>query len=155
MKKLVTFPLALLLFLSSTVIIISAEEINISNGLVDYSNIVQQEDPNASGLILSYTLNIARQGNTTLIITGDTDCNTSVVRCGFKSLIVERRLNSSTSWSEYYNYGNVYVDKNNAHFYDELSVDPGYQYRVTCKHYAKKNFLNTQSISNTSNIVTF
>lgn len=114
------------------------------------------EDENrASGLILSWGLSIARQGDSTLKIVGDTICDTTVVKCGFKNLKVERRLNSSSSWTEYYSYGNQYVDTNTAHFYDELTVDSNYQYRVTCKHYAKKNILNTQSISNTSNIVTF
>lgn len=56
---------------------------------------------------------------------------------------------------EHTKYGNVYFDSYAATIIRNLPVDPGYQYRVTCKHYAKKNILNTQTISNTSNIVTF
>ncbi|MBQ6018626.1 MAG: hypothetical protein IJL26_00470 [Clostridia bacterium] len=36
-----------------------------------------------------------------------------------------------------------------------LTVTSGYQYRVTCTHYAKKSLLSTQKINNTSNTVTF
>lgn len=113
------------------------------------------EDIQASGLIFSYALSIYRQGSTTLVISGATICDSVVVKCGFKALKIERRLNSSSSWTEYYNYGNLYFDANAYHLYEEHTVEPGYQYRVTCKHYAKKNLLSTQTISNTSNIVTF
>lgn len=116
---------------------------------------VEDISDRASGLIFSYSLSIARQGNTTLVIGGETVCDSVVVKCGFKNLKVERRQNSTSSWSEYYNYGNLYYDTNVYNLHKELQVDPGYQYRVTCKHYAKKNILNTQTISNTSNIVTF
>ena len=30
-----------------------------------------------------------------------------------------------------------------------------YQYRVTCVHYAKKNFLSVQKIDNVSNVIQF
>lgn len=116
---------------------------------------VSAEENRESGLIFNYTLQIYRQGSSKLVITGETVCEATVIKCGFKNIKVERRLNNTSSWSEYYNYGNQYVDVNVAHLYEELTVDSGYQYRVTCKHYAKKNVLNTQTISNTSNIVTF
>ncbi len=113
------------------------------------------EEINASGLIYQYNLAAAKENNTTLYIEGFTDCDPVVVRCGFKNLKVQRRANTSSSWSDYYDYGNVYEDTDYAAIARDLPVDPGYQYRVTCKHYAKKNILNTQTISNTSNVVTF
>jgi hypothetical protein len=109
----------------------------------------------ASGLIFRFNLAISKENSTTLYIEGSTVCDPVVVKCGFKNLKVQRRANSTTSWSDFYDYGNVYDDSDSAIISRYLPVDPGYQYRVTCKHYAKKNILNTQSISNTSNIVTF
>lgn len=120
-----------------------------------YATEQDDEENRASGLIYHYTLVISKKNSTTLEIEGDTSCDPVVVKCGFKNLKVQRRANSSSSWSDYYDYGNVYFDSYAATIIRNLPVDPGYQYRVTCKHYAKKNILNTQTISNTSNIVTF
>ena len=107
----------------------------------------------ATGLIQAYTLGLSKSGST-LHLTGHTYCDSSVVKCGFKNLVVERRKTSSDSWSEYYDYGDVYVETFGATLDTSLSVASGYQYRISCKHYAKKSLLVTQSISNTSNIVT-
>ena len=109
----------------------------------------------ASGLIYSFFLYVEKKNSTTLSIYGETDCDPVVVKCGFKNLKVQRRANSSSSWSDYYSYGNIYNDSFVCIVGRNLTVDPGYQYRVTCKHFAKKNILNTQSINNASNIVTF
>ncbi len=106
-----------------------------------------------SGLILSYALAVEKSG-TTLSIKGKTACAADVVKCGFKNLTVERRKNSSSSWSDYYDYGDVYSESVASTISTTLSVASGYQYRVTCKHYAKKSLLSTQTISNVSNIVT-
>lgn len=113
------------------------------------------DDILASGLIFQYDLTIVKKNNTTLTIYGTTDCDPVVVKCGFKNLKVQRRANSSSSWSDYYTYGNEYLDTCFYAIGRDLTVDPGYQYRVTCKHYAKKNLFSTQTISNTSNIITF
>ena len=107
----------------------------------------------ASGLITSYNLSLSKSG-TTLYITGYTRCAYDVVKCGFKNLVIQRRKTSSDSWSEYYDYGNVYVETFGANLDTSLVVASGYQYRISCKHYAKKSLLVTQSVSNTSNYVT-
>ncbi len=106
-----------------------------------------------SGLIYAYGLQLSKSG-TTLKIEGETHGTTEVVTCGFKNLTIERRKSSSDSWTDYYEYGNVYRDATSSFLETTLSVASGYQYRITCKHYAKKSLLLTQSISNTSNIVT-
>ena len=122
---------------------------------VAYAIVPNNDEIQASGLIYQFNLAAAKESSTKLYIEGFTDCDPVVVKCGFKNLKVQRRANSSSSWSDFYNYGNVYEDTDYAIISRTITVDPGYQYRVTCKHYAKKNILNTQTISNTSNIVTF
>lgn len=109
----------------------------------------------ASGLILEFHLILSKKNSTTLTIDGLTHCIPTVVKCGFKELKIQRRPNSSSSWSDYHNYGNDYVDVNSYETVKELTVDPGYQYRAICKHYGKKNILSIQTISNTSNVVAF
>ena len=49
---------------------------------------------------------------------------------------------------------NVYADAGVANLSTTLPIASGYQYRISCKHYAKKNILSVQTIANTSNIVT-
>ncbi len=107
----------------------------------------------ASGLITYIKLNLSVSG-TNLKVVAETRATSDVVKCGFKNLVVQRRKNSSYSWSECYDFGNVYVETNAASLSTTLSVASGYQYRLSCKHYAKKSLLVTQSISNTSGIVT-
>ena len=117
-------------------------------------NLEDVVESRASGLILSYALSISKSG-TSIKIIGLTNCVSTVVKCGFKNLTVERRKNSSSSWSDYYEYGNVYRESTGASLSTTLSVASGYQYRVTCKHYAKKSLLSTETLSNSSNIMAF
>ena len=121
--------------------------------LTSVDNVYLNDDNSrASGLIYSYALKVTKSG-TILRIEGATNGSVEVVKCGFKNLTVERRKTSSDSWSDYYEYGNIIREATSASLNTTLSVASGYQYRVTCKHYAKKSLLVTQSISNTSNIV--
>lgn len=114
---------------------------------------IDENNTRATGLITSYGLNISNSG-TTLNISGRTSGSVDVVKCGFKNLTVERRKTSSDSWQDYYEYGNVYRDATVATLTTSLVVESGYQYRVSCKHYAKKSILSVETISNTSNSVT-
>ena len=107
----------------------------------------------ASGLILIYALSIKKSG-TSITITGKTSCASGVIKCGFKNLTVERRKDSNSSWTDYYDYGDVYRESTVATISTTLAVASGYQYRVTCKHYAKKSLLSTQTISNASAVLT-
>ena len=142
-KKIIAMLMALVCLLASFSVFANAEV---------YSS---GDEIQASGLILHFSLSATKENSTTLAIDGSTVCDPVVVKCGFKGLKVQRRANSSSSWSDFYDYGNVYRDSWSYVIDRELPVDPGYQYRVVCKHYAKVNLLNTQTISNTSNIVTF
>lgn len=107
----------------------------------------------ASGLILSYGLQVSVTSEGYLKVRGETYCITDVVKSGFKNLVVQRKKTTSATWSECYDFGDVYSETYSASINTTLAVASGYQYRVTCKHYAKKNLLMTQSISNTSNVV--
>lgn len=115
-------------------------------------NATERAEIKATGLILSYGLEVYITG-TSLKIRGETYCDDSVVKSGFKNLVVQRKKVTDSSWSDYYDYGDIYIDSYYASLSRTLTVASGYQYRVTCKHYAKKNILLTQNISNTSNVV--
>ena len=160
MKKIIAVLLSLITLVSFSTFNISAADINYEVPVVvDFlltTNTdldVSDESTRASGLIHSIALGIATEG-TNLLIQGKTLCSVEVVKCGFKDLMVQRRASSSDSWRDYYEYGNVYIETSTALLSTTLAVARGYQYRVTCKHYAKKSLLVTQTISNTSNIVT-
>ena len=112
----------------------------------------QKAENRVSGLILSYGIQLSVTG-TTLRILAETNCVSTVVKSGFKNFVVQRKKASSSSWSEYYDYGNLYNDSYSASINTTIAVESGYQYRVSCKHYAKKSLLVTESISHTSNVV--
>lgn len=106
-----------------------------------------------TGLIQLYGIAISKSGSN-LIIAGKTICDGTVVKCGFSEVKIQRRKNSSYSWSTYLTYSDMYDNSCAYTFTKKLTPATGYQYRVTCTHYAKKNVLSTEKISNTSNIVT-
>lgn len=110
--------------------------------------------PFASGLIDSYSIAISKNGKT-LIIAGKTKGSSEVTKCGFTKVTIQRRTNSSASWSNYKTYTDLYSESRSYNLAKSITVLTGYQYRVTCTHYAKKNILSTQKIDNTSNTLTF
>lgn len=155
-KRTTAFIMAVICMLGCLLFSSSAEEIETSNQpMVSPSALDDGDGTLASGLIFQYYLVLSKKNSTTLNVAGLTDCDGVVVKCGYKNLKVQRRASSSDSWTDYYDYGNLYLDTFVYHLSRNLTVDPGYQYRAVCKHYAKKNILNIQTISNTSNIVTF
>jgi len=115
--------------------------------------IYDENNTRATGLIHAYSLYLTKTGST-LHITGQTYGTSDVIKCGFKDLTIQRRASSAYDWEDYYEYGNVYRDAFAANLDTKLVVHPNYQYRISCKHYAKKNILMVQTISNVSNIVT-
>ncbi len=127
--------------------------IDFSVTVIDDITGADENSTRATGLIFYYDLSLSNNG-TTLTINGITRGTTEVVKTGFKNLTVQRRKTASDSWQDYYEYGNVYIDSYMASVSTKLAVVSGYQYRLTCKHYAKKNILSVQTISNTSNSVT-
>ena len=107
-----------------------------------------------TGLIIRYAISATKSGSN-LIVTGLTNCTGTVVKCGFTKVTIQQRKNSSSSWSNYQSYSGLYADRIIYNLSKTLAVDKGYQYRVTCTHYAKKSLFSTEKIDNTSNIVTF
>lgn len=108
----------------------------------------------ATGLITSNNLGIAKSGNT-LYISGHTYGNEDVEKCGFTEVIVERRINSNYSWSEYLVYEDLYSSSNKYTLSKSIAVSSGYQYRVTGIHYAKKSLFSVQKIDAETGYLTF
>ena len=113
------------------------------------------EDTRATGLISLYAIAISKSGTNTLNIAGQTSGTVDVVKTGFKEVVVQRRTSSSASWTEYYRYEDLYINEVGYNLGKSLTVPTGYQYRVTCVHYAKKNILSVQKIDNVSNVIQF
>lgn len=160
MKKYFSLLLCFILMLSLFTVEVNAAENNVfSPYVVDFTlttevdKSVSADDNARASLIHSYSLYLTKTGNT-LNITGQTHGSGDVVKCGFKDLTVQRRKTSDDSWKDYYEYGNLYADAFMANLNTTLVVESGYQYHISCKHYAKKNILSVQTIANTSNIVT-
>ncbi len=110
--------------------------------------------PYSTGLITDKNLGIAKDG-TILKITGLTKGSNDVVKCGFTKVVVQRKKSSEKSWSNYKTYNDLYSESNKYDLNKSLTVDKGYQYRVTATHYAKKSLLSTQKIEATTGYLTF
>lgn len=110
--------------------------------------------PYSTGLIINHTLGIAKS-NSNLLITGSTSGNSSVVKCGFIKIVVQRRASSSASWSNYKTFNDLYSDSNYYKLSKTVSVAAGYQYRVTATHYAKKSIFSTQKLDATTGYLSF
>lgn len=104
-----------------------------------------------SGLITSYSIKISKSG-TTLKVVANTTCVTDVTKCGLKELIIQKR-SSTSDWENYIVFNDLYSNSSSHSYSNSYTVPSNYQYRATCKHYAKKSLLSTQTIDNTSNIV--
>ena len=110
--------------------------------------------PYTTGLITDKNLGIAKDG-AILKITGKTEGNSEVVKCGFTKVVIQRKKSSSTSWSNYKTYKDLYSDSTKYNLRKSITVEKGYQYRVTATHYAKKSLLSTQKIDSTTGSLTF
>lgn len=110
--------------------------------------------PYTTGLIIDKNLGIAKDG-AILKITGKTEGNSEVVKCGFTKVVIQRKKSSSTSWSNYKTYKDLYSDSTKYNLRKSITVEKGYQYRVTATHYAKKSLLSTQKIDSTTGSLTF
>ncbi len=121
---------------------------------LDPNNSTTNENTRASDLIAFYSIGISKDGNT-LYVVGKTTGTSQVIKSGFKEVVIQRRSSSSASWSDYITYKDLYIDEVAYLLAKSITVPSGYQYRVTCIHYAKKNLFSVQKINNVSNILTF
>ena len=111
--------------------------------------------PYSTGLISGCDIRIAKQGSNTLLISGYTHGSSEVVKCGFTKVVIQRKKSSSTSWSNYKTYKDLYSNSTKYKLSKSITVEKGYQYRVTATHYAKKSLLSTQKIDSTTGYSTF
>lgn len=117
-----------------------------------YSNPSNQISTFASGLIVAYGIAISSSGSN-LLIAGKTICDPDVVKCGFTVVTIKRRTSSTLPWSTYKTYNDLYNSSSSYTLTKTISVSTGYQYRVYCTHYAKKNLFSTEKIENVSNVI--
>lgn len=122
--------------------------------LLENTNVVGVT-PYSTGLISKRDLRIAKKATNILLISGYTQGIEGVVKCGFTKVVVQRKKSSETSWSNYKTYNDLYSESNRYNLSKSLTVDKGYQYRVTATHYAKKSLLSTQKIDSTTGYLTF
>ncbi len=121
--------------------------------MLEHIDAVYEDETRATGLIIAKYLGIAKEDNT-FIIKGYTKCIPDVVKCGFKTLLIQRRRNSSSAWEDYKEYNSLYID---GHYYSltkRNTVMRTYQYRVKATHYAKKSLFSTQKIEITTGYLT-
>lgn len=109
----------------------------------------------STGLISGCDIRIAKQGSTTLLISGYTHGSSEVVKCGFTKVVIQRKKSSENSWSNYKTYNDLFSKSNSYTLNKSVSVEKGYQYRVKATHYAKKSLLSTQKIDSTTGYSTF
>lgn len=107
----------------------------------------------ATGLIVSYSIGVSKNGSA-LVIAGQTFGTTEVKKCGFSVLTIQRRTGSGDTWKNYLTYKDLYNDAGIYALAKTLNLPTGFQYRVTCTHYAKKNIFSVQKIDNISNTIT-
>ena len=104
-----------------------------------------------SGLITSYSIKLSKNGST-LKVVANTTCVTDVTKCGLKELVIQKRTSTSV-WENYIVFYDLYSNSSAHSYSNSYTVPSNYQYRATCKHYAKKSLLNTDTKDNTSNTV--
>lgn len=110
----------------------------------------------ATDLILAYNVGIDKSSTgTKLNLVAKLVCDLDVVKCGFKKIVIQRRVTTSSAWSTYLTYEDLYLDTSSYTIARQITVPTGYQYRAVCTFYAKKNILSTQKIELDSNVMTF
>lgn len=122
------------------------------NSQSTYTDDVQ---PRTAGLIYRYDLSISTSdGN--LIMNGKTSSNDTMKSIGYTEIKVQYSSDGS-NWHTEENLSDLLKSSTSEYILSNysVSVQGGYYYRVTCKHYAKESglFGSSQSISNTSNSV--
>lgn len=119
-----------------------------------YAEYEESSKARATGLIMKKNIGIAKSGSA-LLISGYTYGTSDVEKTGFKEVVIERRKNSSSSWSEYKVYEDLYSSSAKYTLSKSVTVPSGYQYRVTAIHYAKASLFSTQKVEGVSGYISF
>lgn len=162
MKKFLSVFLAILMFISASVpaqaFAENGEEYNceLTQEELDALEFVGEDSIQtfASGLIVNTGLAVGRDGYN-LIITGFTRGTSSVVKCGFKEVTVQRKKPNGSNWFDVQTFSDLYTDATYYSFAKSVPAESGYVYRAVATHYAKKSLLSTQKIEATSGTVQF
>lgn len=109
-------------------------------------------DERASGLIVSATAAI-NNDHKLLQFVGTMMCTLDVVKCGFEDIVVQRRASSSSAWTHYYTFDDSYEESSSHTVIKAVTTNTGYEYRVVCNLYAKKNIFSVERIDMVSNIM--
>lgn len=98
----------------------------------------------ATDLILTYNIAIAKNStNSTYIdMVAKMFCTSSVVKCGFKKIILQKRPSTSSSWSNSLVLEDLYCEDSSHIIGKTFAVSKGYQYRVVCTFYAKLSLIH-------------
>lgn len=119
-----------------------------------YAEYEESSKARATGLIMKKNIGIAKSGSA-LLISGYTYGTSDVEKAGFKEVVIERRKNSSSSWSEYKVYEDLYSSSAKYTLSKSVTVPSGYQYRVTAIHYVKASLFSTQKIEVSTGYLSF
>lgn len=110
-------------------------------------------EPQAVDLILVYSMNARKVDNSRLRVDIDLTCVPSVVKCGIKSVYLQKRKNSSEKWKNDLSLDNYLMD--GCTFAKTITFGAtGYQFRLIATFYAKKAWYSIQKIDSASNVVT-
>lgn len=109
-------------------------------------------EPQAVDLILVYSMNARKIDNSRLRVDIDLTCVPSVVKCGIKSVYLQKRKNSSEKWKNDLSLDNYLMD--GCTFAKTITFGAtGYQFRLVATFYAKKAWYSIQKIDSASNVV--
>lgn len=109
-------------------------------------------EPQAVDLILVYSMNARKVDNSRLRVDIDLTCVPSVVKCGIKSVYLQKRKNSSEKWKNDLSLDNYLMD--GCTFAKTITFGAtGYQFRLVATFYAKKAWYSIQKIDSASNVV--
>ncbi|MDE5753478.1 MAG: hypothetical protein K2H89_02900 [Oscillospiraceae bacterium] len=111
-------------------------------------------DMQSEGLIYNCNLTVSNY-NGSLCVNSTTFSPSNMEKIGLKDLIVEYSYNG-VDWYYEWNAGDFLSDNAANHELSNYIISlerSGCYYHATCKHYAKKSFLNTQDDFHTSNSV--
>jgi len=148
-KKTVALVLAFIAMFSFEIFTVEVSAVPTQKDIV---NLNAENSTRVTGLVDSYYIGIARHGDYMHLV-AKVYCIADVVKCGFKEIVIYRKVTGTTNWTFVRRYEDLYYDGCTHSVGIELQILPNFDYRATCVHYAKKNILMTQTIDDYSNVI--